>query len=723
MKKILSKLILILLFTFIIAFTVLSTIGIKTNKFNKLISDKAYQSKNISLELKDIKFKLDPKQLSLFLATENPIITFKEISIPVNKVKIYVDFLSLFKTNPIIKKININFKELDIVQLNKLSNIIKPSNLKSIVNNNIKEGKLISQIEIFLDKEGLLENFVAKGNVYDLNFMLLKDFNLSKASFSFFADKNDILIKKIFGNLQDIIINDGDMKLNLENGIKIDSNFNSKINLNEKKLKKYQNFFKKKNFTENIKSLKANFKNSFSFKLDKTYKIENFVYKISGKLEKSNLQIKPPFKNIFLKNEVREIFLSDFVTQMTFSPDNMIISGSGKYSFDNLNFLKIKLKNIFKNQSFYLTSDFEFKNDFAIDLINYKKTNKTIANISFDVEKKKDNIFIKEIKYSEGKNLILINGLNFNNDKFSSFKKIKVDTKNNDFSISNDKKMLVKGKKFDASNLAKFFKDQEDENKFANFNSDIEIDFEKIKVPMSENLKNFKLIGEIKKGKFVKIISKGDFGGNNFLDISMKSEKNTDKKYLEIYSDLTRPLLTEYSFFNGLSGGKLLFTSIIDNANSNSNLKIENFKIVNAPGVIKLLSLADLGGLADLAAGEGLSFDILEIKMEKDKDLLKLNEILALGPSMSVLMEGYQSKEGLTSLRGTLVPAKTLNKMIAKIPVIGSIVIPKEIGEGLFGISFKMKGPKGEIKTTINPIRTLTPRFIQKIIDKKKETK
>ena len=280
--------------------------------------------------------------------------------------------------------------------------------------------------------------------------------------------------------------------------------------------------------------------------------------------------------------------------------------------------------------------------------------------------------------------------------------------------------MLVKGKKFDASNLAKFFKDQEDENKFANFNSDIEIDFEKIKVPMSENLKNFKLIGEIKKGKFVKIISKGDFGGNNFLDISMKSEKNTDKKYLEIYSDLTRPLLTEYSFFNGLSGGKLLFTSIIDNANSNSNLKIENFKIVNAPGVIKLLSLADLGGLADLAAGEGLSFDILEIKMEKDKDLLKLNEILALGPSMSVLMEGYQSKEGLTSLRGTLVPAKTLNKMIAKIPVIGSIVIPKEIGEGLFGISFKMKGPKGEIKTTINPIRTLTPRFIQKIIDKKK---
>jgi len=240
---------------------------------------------------------------------------------------------------------------------------------------------------------------------------------------------------------------------------------------------------------------------------------------------------------------------------------------------------------------------------------------------------------------------------------------------------------------------------------------------------MSENLQNFKLIGEIKKGQFIKISSKGDFGGNNFLDISMKKDKNTNKKYLEIYSDLPRPLLNEYSFFKGLSGGKLLFTSIIDDTNSNSKLKIENFKVINAPGVIKLLSLADLGGLADLAEGEGLSFDLLEIEMQKNKNFLKLNEILALGPSISVLMDGYQDENGLTSLRGTLVPAKTLNKMISKIPVIGSIVIPKEVGEGLFGISFKLKGPKGKIKTTINPIRTLTPRFIQKIIDKNKETK
>ena len=310
--------------------------------------------------------------------------------------------------------------------------------------------------------------------------------------------------------------------------------------------------------------------------------------------------------------------------------------------------------------------------------------------------------------------------MKFKDNNFESLNKLNVSTTNNDFSIQWDDRITIKGNRFDATNLYKFLNQQDKNNKFKNINTNIEIDFKNIKIPLSEKLENFRLIGEIKKGKFIKISSKGDFGENNFLDISLKKDKASEKRFLEIYSDLTRPLLTEYSFFKGLTGGKLLYTSLIDGSKSNSKLKIEDFKVVNAPGVIKLLSLADLGGLVDLAEGEGLSFDLLEIDMEKDKNILKLNEILALGPSMSVLIEGYQDNTGLTSLRGTLVPAKTLNKMISKIPVIGNIVIPKEVGEGLFGISFKMKGPKGDVKTTINPIRTLTPRFIQKIVDRNK---
>ena len=139
--------------------------------------------------------------------------------------------------------------------------------------------------------------------------------------------------------------------------------------------------------------------------------------------------------------------------------------------------------------------------------------------------------------------------------------------------------------------------------------------------------------------------------------------------------------------------------------------------------MVKLLSLADFGGLADLAEGEGLSFERLEIKMSKNDKLLTIDELFAVGPSISVLMDGYSEAGGLVSLRGTLVPAKNLNKFLSKIPVIGDIIIPKEVGEGLFGVSFKMKGNPGKIKTTINPIKTLTPRFITKALEKSKKSK
>ena len=722
MKKVVIGLFLFLLTLFIILMITLSTLGIQTNKFNNLISNKA-SLRNIDLALKTIQFKIDPKEFSLFLETQRPKIIYRNVLLPIQNIRVYIDFFSILKSDLKIKKLNIILDELDITQLHKLSSIIKPSNFKSILKNKVKGGKAIAEIEIFFDQDGKIENFIAKGTIQSLKVELQKGLNLTKVNFDFFADKEDILVKNIFGKIEDIKILEGDVKLNLIDGIKINSNFKSELNYRSKNYYKYKKLFNEKNFAERVKNFDAILNNDILINFDETYKIIDYNYHISGKLKKGKFELLNPIKNNFIVNEINEIYFSDLKIKSIFSPDNLKLEANGKYSFDNLDFLKVNLINKQNINSSNLILDFAYKNRLEIDLINYKKTEDSIANLSLNLEKIKNIIKINKLNFKEGNNSIKINDLELEKTKFISVKDIAVKTKDNEFTIKNDKKIIINGAKFDASNLAKFFSKNNNENKFQKINGDIEIDFKKIKIPLSESLKDFRLIGVIKKGKFTKVISKGDFGGNNFLDISVKKDKNSDKKYLEIYSDLTKPLLTEYSFFKGLFGGKLFFTSIIDDPKSFSKLKIENFKIVNAPGVVKLLSLADLGGLADLAEGEGLSFDILEIDMEKNKNFLKINEILALGPSVSVLMEGYQDNNGLTSLMGTLVPAKTFNNIISKIPVIGDIVIPKEVGEGLFGISFKIKGTKDKMKTTINPIRTLTPRFIQKILDKKNQTK
>ena len=109
------------------------------------------------------------------------------------------------------------------------------------------------------------------------------------------------------------------------------------------------------------------------------------------------------------------------------------------------------------------------------------------------------------------------------------------------------------------------------------------------------------------------------------------------------------------------------------------------------------------------------------MKFSNDKKIMNIEELYAIGPSISLLMEGYVQSDELVSLKGTLVPASTINRTIASIPLIGDLLVGKKVGEGVFGVSFKIKGPPKDLKTTVNPVKTLTPRFITRTLEKIKK--
>ena len=100
---------------------------------------------------------------------------------------------------------------------------------------------------------------------------------------------------------------------------------------------------------------------------------------------------------------------------------------------------------------------------------------------------------------------------------------------------------------------------------------------------------------------------------------------------------------------------------------------------------------------------------------------MKIEELYAIGPAISLLMEGYIETGDLVSLKGTMVPATTINRTISSIPLLGDILVGKKVGEGVFGVSFKIKGPPKKLKTTVNPVKTLTPRFITRTLEKIKK--
>ena len=463
-------------------------------------------------------------------------------------------------------------------------------------------------------------------------------------------------------------------------------------------------------------------------KFDENFNIKN-NYKVNGDINSVNIKFSDEYEIRNLVSKFSYTRGSIFFTDMRW---DLINSKNKKNEFLNGN-IDIFYKNNFQD----LNIKFKVKNLkdlFNITIMNYDLPKDDFQKVEakLRINKKKEmllsklSIFDKNNKFVI-KDLLLDKKFNLINFNQISVKTSSNNEVNNDFTIQNKKNILIKGQVFDAKNLLIELTKDSKNSKFLNkISKNIEIDFNKILKGTNFPVNKFRLVGKINKGAFEKISAKSDFGENEHLDISLKRMENTNDKILEVYSDLATPLLSDFKFFEGLEGGDLNFKSTFGSELSASNLTINNFKLNKAPALAKILSLADLKGLTDTLKGDGISFDTLSAKYNSDSSQMKIDEIFMIGPSISILIDGYvEKKSGLVSLRGTLVPAKTLNSLIAKIPVVGDILIGKKVGEGVFGISFKVKGLPNDLKTTVNPIKTLTPRFITRALEnaKKKEVK
>tara|TARA_Y100001970_G_scaffold171825_1_gene210090 strand:- start:4846 stop:6681 length:1836 start_codon:yes stop_codon:yes gene_type:complete len=466
-----------------------------------------------------------------------------------------------------------------------------------------------------------------------------------------------------------------------------------------------------------IKNLELNFDKNLNIK-------DNFI--VNGKIKNINIQInnKKKIKNLLSNFSYKKNIID-------FKNASWSLNGFNKKAviFNNSE-ISVKQKNKDYIVSLYLKTK-QVGSLLKVPGMNYFFNENNISNIKtsflFDT---KNNIFFDNFEIKDQDNLFRINNLKLNKDfDLINFDEIKIKTSidnqiNNDFSIKNKDKITIDGKVFDAKMLLKLLNQEDKNNILKNISKNIEVDIKTILKGAKFPIKNFRLIGKINKGVIEKISAKSDFYDDQHLDISLKKKKGSNEKILEIYSDIATPLLSDFEFFKGLDGGNLLYLSEYDKKNSFNTLTVNNFKLNNAPALAKLLTLADLKGLTDSLKGEGISFDTLSIKYETNPMTMTINEIFMIGPSISVLIDGYvEKKSGLVSLRGTLVPAKTLNNLVSKIPVVGDILVGKKVGEGIFGLSFKIKGQPDNLKTTVNPVKTLAPRFITRAIEASKKRK
>ena len=664
------------------------------------------------INLKDIKFLFD----GIF-------ITSNELNI--NKVKNQFEINGNLKT----KKTKLNLKRYSKIISSKFDilddkpiNISSDNKLSFKINNKFTISNL--KLESVLNFDELLTKsqyqdfiYLKNGNIKidynkeELNFNLDSKFLFKKDKYNISGSEN--LFKLVYKKTEN-----SNAVVNLDL-----SNTNNKINSEE--LKKFTLF---KNFSLPTQDINFSSKNNIKFNINKNNKIKNLD--IRSKINTDEVLVDYKSKRIkkYLSNFKNQIKLSKSEFDINFNNSNFNVDLKSKYSINDIReTINLNIGKKDNNYSFRLDMDLDSA-ELLIDELEYIKNKDIKSNLYLKgIYKDNKEIIFNNIKFKEEEKYLLIQNLEIGkNDKIKNLDLLKFNLINKsgkknklEFKKVNNNYYLT-GSDFDGTKNIKKLLDNSSASIFSNFknlNTNIYLDIGKYFINTESFLSN--VLGEIqiKNNKIFSSNISAKLNKKRKFELNVFTNSNRQKiTNLEI--DRPEPFIKNFKFIKGFKEGKLLYESYEFEGKTKSNLKINDFKVKEVPVLAKLLTLASLQGIADLLTGEGIRFTDFEMDYETLGNTTNINELYAIGPAISLMMEGYIIKDELTSLKGTLVPATTVNKTISKIPMLGDILVGKKIGEGVFGVSFKIKGPPKKLKSTVNPIKTLTPRFITRTLEK-----
>lgn len=727
LKIITSLLILLIIFLGYFAY-----FGITTSKLNTFIKDQIKKKNNdLDIELKKVKLHLNLKNITIKILAKNPKIKLNNSAyLNLNEISTNISVFSYLQKKFAIKNLLIKSKSNEIqsyINFYKLNN--KNTLQIFLLNQALKNGIAQINAELYFDDNGKIKNnYILSGKIINAELQIPN--KIKELNFDFTIKDKIYKLEKILFTMNKIKFNSE--KLNIKKDNKkfyLDGNLKSEKNkINDELILLIFN----KSF-ENIdfSNSRFNLNSDFSFEINKKFKIKNL--KVNSKLNIDELILKTdfyPFEN-YINNFNNSINLKENELNINYSKQKYLIDGTSKFYIEKEynNKMKYKISKSKKKTDF--ETFFNLKN-IGLNFVNisYEKTKKNTATLQIKGSEKKNIILFKNINYVDDENKIEINNLKIKNNKILNIDKIKFDylTKNNFRNkltlTKKNKNYELIGKSLDSIHLIKIITDSEPNKNFfeifKNLNTYVKINLDEVKLDEENIVNNLKGNLVIKSSKIFDLNLNSDFTNNEKIFFSIKTQKD-NAVITTFYSDRAKPFVKKYKFIKGFEDGNLDFSSKKINNVTNSKLIIDNFKVKEVPVLAKLLTLASLQGIADLLTGEGVRFTDFEMIYSNKNNLMTIEEIYAIGPAVSIMMEGYVEGKDLVSLRGTLVPATTINRSISSIPLLGDILVGKKVGEGVFGVSFKIKGPPKDLKTKVNPIKTLTPRFITRTLEKIKK--
>ena len=731
MIKRIIKILLSIFFILALVIIYLSIFGIKTDKFNNKITNNILKiNSGINLSLRDVNYLLNPYNFTINIRTTNPQILLEGRSLGIKEIQTNVALKSLITDQFSVDDLQITTKEIKVNDIIALARIFQNSTQLFILDTIIKDGFISANINLNFDARGnIKDNFEIEGSVKKAKLNILNRFRLKDFNFNFNINKSFYSLKRLDMEVNNIKITSPLIEIKKkQNSFFVNGQF---LNDNKKfDIEEFRLIFPNLLNDLDIKKIEFSSKNNFSFDINKKLKFNNFKIESSIDLNqlifiKENLKLKP-----YLPSFVEKIKLEEHKIFIDFNKDRFDIKGDGNIILED-KFDKLSYQIIKDNNSLLFDTKINIKNNsLLLDFLDYEKKEGLKSLVSLKGNFKKNNqLRFDLINLKEKNNEILIKGLELSkNFKIKDIENLNITLKNNKdifnkLNLTRDNSnFLIEGESFDATKIIDNIMNNDEENPsiFESINSKINMNVKKVYIDDINYMNN--LYGNINfnNNKINDLKLEGTFPNKKKINLSIEINSNFET-VTKLFSAYPKPLIKRYDFIKGFDEGYLDFYSSKKGNVSNSLLIIDNFKVKEVPVFAKLLSLASLQGIADILTGEGLRFTDFEMFFSNEKGLTTIEEMYAIGPAVSILMDGYIENKRLVSLRGTLVPATTINKSIASIPLLGKILIGDKTGEGVFGVSFKIKGPPKNLKTRVNPIKSLTPRFITRTLEKIKK--
>jgi len=727
------KILILILILFLLFIGYFAYFGFTTSKFNSIIKDQIKKQNNdLDIDLKKVKLHLDLKNISIKIKTKNPkIILNNSNDIELKEISSSILLSSYVQNKFAIKNLSIRSKNNEISSYINFYRLTNNSIQLILLNQFVKSGMAQINADLNFDDSGKIKsNYNLTGKILNAKLQILNNKNIKELNFNFSIKDNDYKFEKILFRFNKINFNSEFLNIKKKN-----DKFFVKGNLKNKK-NKINNDLILLIFNDNLENFdfsntKFDSISEFTFDLSKKFKIRNL--KVDSKLNLDELILKNDLYKIknYIKNYNNFINLKENKLHIKYSKQKILIDGSSEFYIDDnfKNLIKFQIEKSKNKTNFETFLNLENLHLIAED-ISYNKIKNDNAILQIKGFKNKKKLFFRNINYKENNNKIEINNLEINNNKILNIDEVRFDyfTKNNFKNqitlIKKNNNYELTGKSFDSIKLIENISNSETDKNFfeifKNLNSKIKIAIREVKLDDKNTVNNLNGNLEIKNSKIFDLNLNSNFSDNEKIFVSAKTQKD-NSIVTTFYSDRAKPFVRKYKFIKGFEGGNLDFSSTKINNVSKSKLIIDNFKVQEVPVLAKILTLASLQGIADLLTGEGVRFTDFEMIYSNKDNVMTIDEIYAIGPAISIMMEGYVESNKLVSLRGTLVPATTINRTISSIPLLGDLLVGKKVGEGVFGVSFKIKGPPKNLKTKVNPIKTLTPRFITRTIEKIKK--